>query len=211
MLPALLSVAAVFAADPTSGGMASVTFYRYKQFQGSGLEPTVYCDEAPLARMDNGRYFVVSIPQGKHVFRSNDAQSGLELDALAGKEYYIRVEIATGMLKGHGRLIVTPSEQGAYEAKKLKLLDADKVKDTSRVSITGIAQSAPQARREGILSNNDILALKAAGLGDDLIVAKIKASLSEFNLDTENIVALKKANVSDGVISEMMSSAKKGK
>src|SRR5215469_9778058 len=78
---------------------ALVYVYRYKQFVGSALAPSVYCDEVQLARMENGRYFLVRMEPGNHSFRSNDAQSGVALDLKAGQEYFIRVDIATGMLK----------------------------------------------------------------------------------------------------------------
>src|SRR6516164_7350975 len=110
---------------------AVVYVYRYKQFFGSGLAPSVYCDETQLARMENGRYFSLKLDPGKHAFRSNDAQSGVELDLKAGQEYFIRVEIAPGMMKGHGRLVMTAPEQGRYEVKssQLKPLDSGKVMD----------------------------------------------------------------------------------
>jgi hypothetical protein len=116
---------------------ATVYVYRYKQFVGSALAPSVYCDEVQLARMDNGRYFTARLDAGKHNFRSNDAQSGVELDLKAGQSYFIRVEIAAGMMKGHGRLILMSPEQGSYELKssKLKPLDASKVVDKERVSV----------------------------------------------------------------------------
>ena len=116
---------------------ASVYVYRYKQFVGSALSPSVYCDEVQLARMENGRYFSVTLDPGQHTFRSNDSQSGVQLDLKPGQEYFIRVEIAAGMMKGHGRLILTAAEQGRYElqSSKLKPLDANKVTDQSRVSV----------------------------------------------------------------------------
>src|ERR1700716_3948120 len=80
---------------------ATVYVYRYKQFVGAALEPSVYCDELQLARMTNGRYFTTKIDSGKHTFHSNDKQSGVELDLKAGQEYFIRLEIATGFMKGH--------------------------------------------------------------------------------------------------------------
>ena len=80
--------------------------YRYKQFVGAAIEPSVFCDETEVARMDNGRYFTVDLKPGKHVFRSNDKQSGIELDAAPGAAYYLRVEIATVFMKGHGRLVL---------------------------------------------------------------------------------------------------------
>lgn len=116
---------------------ATVYVYRYKQFTGSALAPSVYCDEAQLAKMENGRYFTIRIDPGKHVFHSNDKQAGVELDLKAGEQYFIRVEIVAGMMKGHGRMILVAPEQGKYElaSSKLKPLDADKVVDSARVSV----------------------------------------------------------------------------
>ncbi|HKS76177.1 MAG TPA: DUF2846 domain-containing protein [Terriglobales bacterium] len=137
----LMTLIAAAQDQPQSSGgkeqKATVYVYRYKQFVGSGLSPSVYCDEVQLARMENGRYFSVAVDPGKHVFRSNDSQSGIELDAKAGQQYFIRLEIAAGMMKGHGRLILTAPEQARYElqSSKLKPLDSGKVVDKERVSI----------------------------------------------------------------------------
>lgn len=149
LVVALASPIAAYAQDAGSqtaavsgntSGQSTVYVYRYKQFEGSALSPSVFCDDGQLARMENGRFFVVHIAPGRHSFRSNDAQSGIELDAKAGEKYFIRVEIVTGMMKGHGRLVLTPSEQGSYElkSKHLKALDADKVTDKTRVSVEGL-------------------------------------------------------------------------
>ena len=140
----LLATAQEAAQPAATPSNAFVYVYRYKQFVGSALAPSVYCDETQLARMENGRYFTVKVDPGKHIFRSNDAQSGIALDVKAGQEYYIRVEIATGFLKGHGRLILTAPEQGRYEMKStLKPLDSDKVADTARVSVQEVKFDAP--------------------------------------------------------------------
>ena len=120
---------------PSGGSAVTVYVYRYKQFTGGGLEPSVYCDDRELARMDNGRYFKVRLEPGTHVFRSNDKQAGISLDVKTGEEYYIRVEIASGFVKGHGRLVLTAREQGQYEIQKLKPLGVDKVKDRERVIV----------------------------------------------------------------------------
>jgi hypothetical protein len=129
--------AASSATPATSSDKATVYFYRYKQYVGSALAPSVFCDEAQLARMENGRYFAVKLEPGKHAFRSNDKQSGAEIDLKAGQEYFFRVEIASGFMKGHGRLIMMVPEQARYElkAKNLTPLDADKIVDKTRVSI----------------------------------------------------------------------------
>ena len=157
ILPSLI-LASLFtlAQDPSSPAPtardqvpAKVYVYRYKQFVGGALAPSVYCDEVQLARMDNGRYFTATLAPGKHTFRSNDKQSGMEWDLKPGQEYFLRVEMATGFMKGHGRLLVVPREQASYELKsdKLKPLDAGKVADKTRVSVEEVhlVEPAPVA------------------------------------------------------------------
>ena len=121
-----------------SNSQATVYVYRYKQWAGKALSPSVYCDGTELARMENGRYFVVTLAPGKHVFRSNDKQSGIDVDLKSGQKYYIRVELATGFWKGHGRVISVEPDQGSYEIKKLKPLDKDKVKDAQLVTLVSL-------------------------------------------------------------------------
>jgi hypothetical protein len=126
------------ASQPTDSP-ATIYIYRYKQFVGSALTPSVYCDDGELARMENGRFFVAKFSAGEHIFHSNDKQAGIDLDLKPGQDYYIRLEIATGAWKGHGRLILVAPEQGSYEIKNLKPLDRDKVKDSEHVVASNIA------------------------------------------------------------------------
>ena len=114
---------------------STIYFYRIKQFAGSALEPSVYCDDKELARMDNGRYFGVTLTPGKHICSMGDKQTGFEVDVKSGEEYYARITIDTGFWKGRGRLTLMQKEQGAFELKKVKLLGADKVKDRSFVTV----------------------------------------------------------------------------
>lgn len=143
---------------------ATVYVYRYKQFVGSALAPSVFCDDVQLARMENGRYFTVTVDPGKHIFRSNDEQSGIVLQAVAGQQYFIRVDIAAGFMKGHGRLTMMDIQQGTYEltSDKLKPLDASKVVDKDKVSVevahpqppAQATQTAPAASAQVSATNN---------------------------------------------------------
>jgi hypothetical protein len=97
--------------------------------------------------MENGRYFTVTLDAGKHNFHSNDKQSGMELDVKGGQAYFLRVEIASGFAKGHGRLVLMSPEQGGYELKssKLKPLDSNKVVNATLVSVDEVHPDAPAA------------------------------------------------------------------
>jgi hypothetical protein len=123
------------ATSPGPSGNATIYFYRIKQFAGSALEPSVYCDGKELARMDNGRYFGVTVQPGKHTCTMGDKQTGFEIDVKPGEDYYAKVTLDMGFWKGHGRLTLLQKEQGAFELKKVKPLGADKVKDRSLVTI----------------------------------------------------------------------------
>lgn len=60
-----------------------------------------------------------------------------------------------------------------------------------------------QARTE-VLNNASIIELRGFGLGDDVIVSKIKASKCNFDVSIEALKALKAANVSNAVIAAMV-------
>jgi hypothetical protein len=71
-------------------------------------------------------------------------------------------------------------------------------------------QAAPAPRasaRPSGMTNTDVLALKAAGFSDDLIISKIKSSRCAFQLETGDLIDLKKSGLSDRVIGAMMDKA----
>ena len=126
--------AATTEAASSTEAKPTIYFYRIKQFAGSSLEPSVYCDEKELARMDNGRYFGVTLAPGKHVCRMGDKQTGFEIDVKGDETYYAKVSIEAGFWKGHGRLTLIQPEQGGFELKKVKLLGAGKVRNRELVT-----------------------------------------------------------------------------
>ena len=54
------------------------------------------------------------------------------------------------------------------------------------------------------MTNRDVIDLAAAGMGDDLILAKIRSSKRAFDTSTAALVALKKAGISEAVLAEML-------
>ena len=128
----------------SDGSEVSIYFYRIKQYAGSALEPSVYCDDKELARMDNGRYFGVTLEPGKHTCSMGDKQTGFEIDVKPGEVYYAKVTIDVGFWKGRGRLNLLQKEQGAFELKKVKPLGADKVKNRALVTVFEGSDKATQ-------------------------------------------------------------------
>jgi hypothetical protein len=145
--------------------------------------------------MENGRYFVVNVDPGQHTFRSNDKQSGIQLDVKPGQQYFVRLEIAAGFMKGHGRLILTAAEQGRYElqSNQLKPLDADKVADTSRVSVTEAKFDRPLAPATSAPSASANAAPKSAIMpnsSQDVTAPVNEVTLSDTPPDTSSQMSL---------------------
>jgi Protein of unknown function (DUF2846) len=125
------------AANSDAEGKATV--YVYRVSKGSGPppnSPSVYCDEQELARIQNGRYFSIRVDPGKHSLRSTDEKSVIELNVKAGQSYYVRGEVVPVKLKPRGRLTQMSSEEGVSEMRSLQPINADMVKDRSRVLLT---------------------------------------------------------------------------
>lgn len=68
-----------------------------------------------------------------------------------------------------------------------------------------IAVSAPAVAEK--LTNDTVVALAEAGLGDEAIIAKIKASEAGYDVSTSQIMALKAKGVSGPVIAAMIAAA----
>jgi PEGA domain len=107
----------------------------------------------------------------------------------------------------HGKDATIPkgTELTAYVEGDVKL---DPVKWASRAGISTSAaitmmtpDSSPTAKP---MTNQDVIALKTAGLSDDFVIARIKISPSSYKLDTEDIIALKKSNLTEPIIQAMM-------
>jgi hypothetical protein len=69
-----------------------------------------------------------------------------------------------------------------------------------------VQQAAPAAR--GGMTNNDVLELKKVGFSEDLIITKIQSSTCSFRLETQDLIELKKAGLTDKVIGAMMAKMK---
>jgi hypothetical protein len=73
------------------------------------------------------------------------------------------------------------------------------------VSVAWIVSSAtPSQAADEVLTNASITEMKGLGLGDDVIIQKIKTSTCNFDVSMDGLKALKAAQVSDAVIQAML-------
>lgn len=132
------------AANETSGAggsQALVYVYRKKNFGTRNMQPSVYADGDEVARMDDGRYFIIKLNPGKHTIEVNKGHSGAEIDMKAGVKYYFRVEMTPGFWKARGKIDFIQREQGELEIQKMKPLEAKWIKDKSKVTVDELSNN----------------------------------------------------------------------
>jgi Protein of unknown function (DUF2846) len=120
--------------ENTGEPTAALYFYRRKEFASRNLQPSVYIDGTEIARMDDGRFFIVKIEPGKHTITVDKGLSGAAIDAKAGKRYFFKTSIVAGMWKAHGEITFIQKEQGLLEIGTVKPLEDKWIKEKARVS-----------------------------------------------------------------------------
>lgn len=59
------------------------------------------------------------------------------------------------------------------------------------------------------LTNADVLKLKEAGMGDELIIEKVKTAPGNYRLDPDDLVQLKNSGLSDQIVAAMMEASRR--
>jgi hypothetical protein len=91
-----------------------------------------------------------------------------------------------------------------YHLKYLKVHFRHEVRMTrTRIALCA-ALLASLALAQQTLTNESVVKLAKAGMGDDLIINMVNTQLSSFSLTTDDVIALKTGGVSDKVISAMV-------
>ncbi|HTS63049.1 MAG TPA: hypothetical protein VMH28_13560 [Candidatus Acidoferrales bacterium] len=75
------------------------------------------------------------------------------------------------------------------------------------IFVTGMAVLAVLCCAQAVLNNDAIIKMVKAGLGDDIVLNTIKAQPGQYAMAADDLIALKKAGVSDKVIAGMMEKA----
>jgi hypothetical protein len=120
------------AANVAAAAKATVYVYRPGTFMGKGLEPSVFLGEQKILDMDNGRYLTLHLDAGRHIVRSNEKNSEIDQAWEAGQTYYVKMAIATGVMKGHGPMAMVTEKLAMKEMQELRPLDGDNVEPESR-------------------------------------------------------------------------------
>ena len=102
-------------------GMGQVVFFRPGSMFGVALGCTVHEGEPEIARLGSGKYYVVTEAPGKHDFSTRGGGADkLTVEVESGETYFVKCNIAMGMMSGGANL--SPSDEAGF-AKKAKGLN----------------------------------------------------------------------------------------
>jgi hypothetical protein len=122
-------------ANAAAAGKAVVIVYRPGKFTGRALEPSVFCDKVEVARMDNGRYFVLLLEPGEHRIHMTEDYKRVDLKLGAGEVAFVRFRLdMNNIMKARGSVYLADEEDALKDLKKMKPLGADKIKSTALVA-----------------------------------------------------------------------------
>ena len=76
------------------------------------------------------------------------------------------------------------------------------------ISVGSFFESTAQAQT--VLTNDSVMKLVMAGLGEDVILSMVNTQAGKYSLGTDDLIALKKASVSDKIIAAMVSKGQGG-
>jgi hypothetical protein len=122
LLLGLSSIA--FSADP-----ATVYVYRLHAYDWGKRKITLVLDGKELARLQDGRYFVMRVDPGEHVLSDKKAAFNITLALESGKSYFVRAEFKSTVAFMQAKFSMTDPAFGAEEIKAMRLLDFDQVEN----------------------------------------------------------------------------------
>jgi hypothetical protein len=94
------------------------------------------------------------------------------------------------------------TEVTAYSNGEIKLEPAKFAKMEPSTAVTSAAKGPK-------MTNSDVITLKANGFTDEFVISKIKASTADYGLEVNDLLELKKANISEAVITSMIEASKR--
>lgn len=123
-VPAIVTKSGTIGEAPA--GKAQVVFWRPGGIIGMALGCTVRegegTEEAEIARLGAGKYWVHTAEPGKHVYyTTGEATDRLNMELEEGETYFVRCAIGMGVVSGRAQ--VSPSDRATFtdRAKKMKL------------------------------------------------------------------------------------------
>jgi hypothetical protein len=220
MLPLLVFVAAILSPSAEavvqpaapSGGVVYFYFIGYSLPGGMMIGTpriSIYCDGRRIAKVKKGTFVGFRLSAGRHTcaskgLRTSLAETEITLDVQPDSTRFIRLEPSVGNVKWWAHLRVVSQDEGYATVSKLEPLQADAIDDRAR-AITARPTPARVVLKssEPPLTNTDVLALKRAGLDDDVVLLKVQYSPGAYDVSSTGVEQLRREGVSNELITAM--------
>ena len=137
-----------------AGGQPTTQIYVYVQHESPARSWfPVWCDGVLVAKIKQGRFFVINVTAGKHEIIEEKGVP-VFVDVRSGKKAYVRLEWRNGELGGPALPVWAEVTQSAAHRDMLYLayIDADKV--VSKLVPNTEPREAPSLRRRGESGDN---------------------------------------------------------
>src|SRR5216684_5640961 len=133
--PAQTEQKATNAAAAATGAKATIYVYRLREMAGLLNKPSIYVDEKEIARVRNGRFFVVNLDPGQHVIHSQHKPAIVSLHVNPGQVYYIRVAWEFTSQGDRAATTLVPLERGWAEMSQTEPSNPSDIKDHELASV----------------------------------------------------------------------------
>ena len=98
-----------------------VTFYRLSGFKGKAIRFNLNHAEGSLGQLLSGTYLYKYLEPGEHKFWSQAiSQDSITINVEAGKKYYVKGEVAIGVLAGRPQFTQMSESDALSDLEKLK-------------------------------------------------------------------------------------------
>jgi len=102
-------------------GKANLYVYR-NESMGAAIKMGVYVDEKPIGQTASKTYFQIPLAPGKHKVRGHaETNSEVEVDAQAGKNYFVWQEVKMGAMSARNKLQIVDEATGKKGVNECKL------------------------------------------------------------------------------------------
>ena len=103
-------------------GKGLVVFYRSSAFGGGAVRFNLNQDQKPVGALNSGTFLYRDVDPGQHTFWSQAiSKDSVTIDVVAGKTYYIKGVVQTGLLVGRPKLTVVSEAEARPAIARLKL------------------------------------------------------------------------------------------
>jgi len=115
-------------AKAVSAENATVFIYRVGQFGAAANNWAVFADGQKICKLSNNKFIKHEVAPGKHVYTAKiggpvllKKETGVEIDAEAGKSYYIACNVKTSITRARLELLEVTKSSGEKQMAKMSL------------------------------------------------------------------------------------------